>query len=494
MNFSNLTNNLVENSSVLDEYGCPINNGYYKDFTQIPAVLATIIGIYIIVIVLAICGNMLVIWTVWKNNHMHTVTNYYIVNLAVSDFLVSAIVTPLKLLEFTAPCRWNIFRSDGLCSFMSYFQPLFVFVSVLTLVAISIERYYAIVHPLSAMKVNSKSRTKKIIAATWIIPAILATPYCFSRAEPFTISSELGTLTGELCSDRFDELDGHTGDFRRIFFVILFVVMYFIPLAIIVVTCTKIAICLTRPFVVGNSATYKQDPTSKRRHEVNKRKVARMVIVVAVAFIVAWSPLYIVSVVSVLQPENFLQKSNFIFSMLCAHLFGFINSCVNPFIYTVMSEKFRQSFKRTFQRIFCNFMYCRQTIFKYRSGSIIQRRSTNVTSATRSFNDEDEPLHNSSSDNSRGTTSTRIKDGSNSEFEETEKINKFNGTPKKESRVKFSRNTDCICISNGCMEDSKAEAVLLSHSGVYEIHNDASEVQDVLSSNTSPLQRLTLFN
>lgn len=140
MNFSNLTNNLVENSSVLDEYGCPINTGYYKDFTQIPAVLATIIGIYIIVIVLAICGNMLVIWTVWKNNHMHTVTNYYIVNLAVSDFLVSAIVTPLKLLEFTAPCRWNIFRSDGLCSFMSYFQPLFVFVSVLTLVAISIER------------------------------------------------------------------------------------------------------------------------------------------------------------------------------------------------------------------------------------------------------------------------------------------------------------------------------------------------------------------
>lgn len=139
MNFSNLTNNL-ENSSVLDEYGCPINTGYYKDFTQIPAVLATIIGIYIIVIVLAICGNMLVIWTVWKNNHMHTVTNYYIVNLAVSDFLVSAIVTPLKLLEFTAPCRWNIFRSDGLCSFMSYFQPLFVFVSVLTLVAISIER------------------------------------------------------------------------------------------------------------------------------------------------------------------------------------------------------------------------------------------------------------------------------------------------------------------------------------------------------------------
>ncbi|XP_061174374.1 QRFP-like peptide receptor [Saccostrea echinata] len=511
VNFSYFFNNSEENvSSSLnqneyDEYGCPFPDHYYKDLTQIPAVLATIIVIYVVVIVLAICGNMLVIWTVWKNNHMHTVTNYYIVNLAVSDLLVSAIVTPLKLLEFTAPCRWNIFRSDGFCSFMSYFQPVFVFTSVLTLVAISIERYYAIVHPLSAMKVNSKSRTKRIIAATWIIPAILATPYCFSRSDPFTIISELGSISRETCTDRFDELDGQTGNFRRIFFVILFIVMYFNPLTIIVVTCTKIAICLTRPFVVGNSAPCKQDPAARRRHEVNKRKVARMVIVVAIAFFVAWSPMYIVSVVSVLQPENFLQKSNFVFTMLSAHLFGFINSCVNPFIYTVMSEKFRQSFKRTLCRIFCNFIYCRQKIMKYRNGSIIQRRSTNVTSATRSFNEaEDEPLHNSSSDNSRGTTNTRFKEGqsSNSENEDAGKVNKIR-TPNKESRVKFSRNTDCICISNGRMEESsKTEPDIILGTGVFEIRSDSSNVKDVFNNDTfkndtehgSSLKRLTLLD
>ena len=223
-----------------------------------------------------------------------------------------------------------------------------------------------------------------------------------------------------------------------------------------------------------------------------------MVIVVAIAFFVAWSPMYIVSVVSVLQPENFLQKSNFVFTMLCAHLFGFINSCVNPFIYTVMSEKFRQSFKRTLQRIFCNFIYCRQTIFKYRSGSLIQRRSTNVTSATRSYNEEDEPLHNSSSDNSRGTTNTRYKDGhsSNSEFDEAGKMDtRLNGTPGKESRVKFSRNTDCICISNGCVEDPKPEeSILLSSSGVFEIQSNSNDLKDMLSSDRSPLKRLTLFN
>lgn len=124
------------------------------------------------------------------------------------------------------------------------------------------------------MKVNSKSRTKKIIAVTWIIPALLATPYGFSKSDPFTITSELGSISRETCADRFDELDGQSGDFRRTYFIILFVIMYFNPLAIIVVTCTKIAICLTKPFVVGSSAPCKQDLTAKRRHEVNKRKVS----------------------------------------------------------------------------------------------------------------------------------------------------------------------------------------------------------------------------
>lgn len=224
-----------------------------------------------------------------------------------------------------------------------------------------------------------------------------------------------------------------------------------------------------------------------------------MVIVVAIAFFVAWSPMYIVSVVSVLQPENFLQKSNFIFTMLCAHLFGFINSCVNPFIYTVMSGKFRQSFKRTLNRIFCNFIYCHQKILKYRSGSIIQRRSTNVTSATRSYNEaEDEPLHNSSSDNSRGTTNTRYKDGQSSISSENNagKTDGFKRTPSKESRVKFSRNTDCIRISHGSVEEiSKAEPDVHTGTSVFDIQSNSINAKGTFMPDTnqsSPLNRLTL--
>jgi len=69
----------------------------HRDLTQIPWVSVTMAIIYLCVATLALLGNILVIWTVWRDAHMHTVTNYYIVNLAVSDLLVAAIVMPLKV-------------------------------------------------------------------------------------------------------------------------------------------------------------------------------------------------------------------------------------------------------------------------------------------------------------------------------------------------------------------------------------------------------------
>ncbi|XP_046572354.1 galanin receptor 2a-like [Haliotis rubra] len=347
----------------------------HLDLTQITSVALTIVVIYSVIIFLAVTGNVLVIWTVIRNKYMHTVTNYYIVNLAISDLLVSSIVMPLKLMEYTAPCEWHVFSSDTLCSVLSYLLPIFVFTSVLTLVAISLERYYAIVHPLSAMKINSKSRTRKIIAATWLIPIVLASPYLYCRSYAFAIGSRLGQISRQICVDRFDDIDvamygeeaWGTGRFRQGFFIFLFLAIYLIPMITILVTCIMIAICLLQPICIKRSPQLGRKD-ARRRHEENKRKVARMVIVIAIAFIVAWSPQYWVSIVSQIQASynngsSFLHKSNFLFTMLMTHLSGFLNSCINPFIYSIMSKKFRRSFKQ----IIATFLCCcvSKHIFRY---------------------------------------------------------------------------------------------------------------------------------
>ena len=112
----------------------------YEDYTQIGQVRALFVVLYSCVMFMSVDGNFLVIWTVYSNKHMRTVTNYYIVNLATSDLLVALFVMPLKLLEYTAPCQWLVFGHDSLCSALYFMLPVFVFASVLNLVAISLER------------------------------------------------------------------------------------------------------------------------------------------------------------------------------------------------------------------------------------------------------------------------------------------------------------------------------------------------------------------
>ena len=120
---------------------CSANTYEYEDFTQTEWVRAGFIVIYVVIIVLSAIGNFMVIWTITRNRHMRTVTNYYILNLAVADFLVALVVMPLKLVEYTAPCQWHVFsRHNALCPMLYYILPVFVFTSVLTLAAISVER------------------------------------------------------------------------------------------------------------------------------------------------------------------------------------------------------------------------------------------------------------------------------------------------------------------------------------------------------------------
>ncbi|XP_074663204.1 QRFP-like peptide receptor [Tubulanus polymorphus] len=341
-----------------DQHNCSIYFPY-EDYTQIPTVRYIFIVIYCVIIFLSVLGNFMVIWTVVRNKHMHTATNYYIVNLAVSDFLVSLIVMPFKLMEYTVPCEAHVFMSNALCGVTSYILPVFVFSSILTLVAISIERYYAVVHPLNTMRFHSKSRTRKILALVWLIPGIVAIPYTYATRYDFAVESHYGKFSRQTCRDKFEEIDeymfGVQGTrFRKGYYIFLFATIYLLPLTMITFTCVAIAVCLLRPLKGENDILRRRNSFQRRsyqRREENKRKVAKMVVVVASAFFISWTPFYIVNMVSLFT--QFMIQSNFLFTQLAVHLFGFINSCVNPFIYSLMSDRFRKSFKQFFGAMFC---------------------------------------------------------------------------------------------------------------------------------------------
>lgn len=78
-----------------------------------------------------------------------------------------------------------------------------------------------------------------------------------------------------------------------------------------------------------------------------------MVIVVALAFAICWTPYFTISMVTQYHPVNYFEHQNYYFTMLCINLFAFTNSCVNPFIYACMSVRFRNGFKSILRPVVC---------------------------------------------------------------------------------------------------------------------------------------------
>lgn len=111
----------------------------YMDYTQIPAVRYSVITVWIILDLVTLLGNILVVLVFATNRSLHSITNYYILNLAVTDSLIAIIVMPLKLMELATPLP--IFVKPGLCAVIQFFLLILVFTSLLTLVVISIERW-----------------------------------------------------------------------------------------------------------------------------------------------------------------------------------------------------------------------------------------------------------------------------------------------------------------------------------------------------------------
>ena len=77
---------------------------YYEDFVtddpfRHPLYMRVIYSVaYITIMIVAIVGNSMVVAVVYRNQSMHTVTNYFIVNLAIADIMVALICLPMTLL------------------------------------------------------------------------------------------------------------------------------------------------------------------------------------------------------------------------------------------------------------------------------------------------------------------------------------------------------------------------------------------------------------
>lgn len=100
----------------------------------------------LLIAVFSVLGNVLVCWAVCLNSNLQSITNFFVVSLAVADIAVGVLAIPFAIVISTGFCS-NFYG----CLFIACFVLVLTQSSIFSLLAIAIDRYIAIKIPLRSV-------------------------------------------------------------------------------------------------------------------------------------------------------------------------------------------------------------------------------------------------------------------------------------------------------------------------------------------------------
>lgn len=316
--------------------------------------------LYSIVFIVGLFGNIFVIVTVFHYKHMRTLTNVFLVNLAISDLLVVLFCIPITLGTYVYK---DYVYGIGMCKLTSFLQGSAISVSSLSLLTISINRFIAIHRPLRAKIIFSKRRVYFVIVAIWCIS--------FAVFVPLLVVNNIKNIgippffSKRICNEHWDIPNG-----KELYNILVFISIFLIPLIAMVFAYTKISLVLWR----NNDKPI----TQTRRVILQRRRTVKLLICVVVIFSVCWLPYnftniwleFNITTASVVVSEQIYP----LFQLL-----GISNSAINPICYCMMSSGFQKAFIRLCCRRRLNTKPDVILMVKFKDGSSESQEMTELT-------------------------------------------------------------------------------------------------------------------
>ncbi|CAB0036068.1 unnamed protein product [Trichogramma brassicae] len=295
-----------------------------------------------IIIIVGFAGNIMVLIVVIRGKDMSNSTNIFLVNLSIADLCVLLVCTPAILVEVnTGPQIWVL--GENMCRAMPFVEATVAHTSVLTILAISFERYYAICKPLRANYVCTKSRAALICLLTWIAAGLLTSPFLFMVNFEFDHDDDSA-------SDR-EAIPICTTEARDTWSVVYIsmtiVVFFFLPVIVLIVLYSAI----THQLIHRSRIKYDSTAGANLYYQQNRYQVIRMLCAVILAFFLCLLPFRLMMLWIVFSPLqkilDFGVERYFCLLYFCRIMF-YLNSALNPILYTIMSSKFKKGIMHLF--------------------------------------------------------------------------------------------------------------------------------------------------
>uniref|UniRef100_A0A667XW96 Neuromedin-K receptor n=1 Tax=Myripristis murdjan TaxID=586833 RepID=A0A667XW96_9TELE len=307
-------------------YGSNATRNLTNQFVQPPWRIALWSVAYSTVLTVAVLGNLIVIWIILAHKRMRTVTNYFLLNLAVSDVAMAAFNT---LVNFIYAAHGEWYFGEAYCRFHNFLPVTAVFASIYSMTAIALDRYMAIIHPLKPRL--SATATKVVIVCIWSLAVVLAFPLCF-----FSTIRVLPRRT--ICYVAWPRMT----DDPFMYHIIVTVLVYLLPLVVMGITYTIVGVTLWGGEIPGDSSDNYHGQLRA------KRKVVKMMIIVVATFALCWLPYHVYFIVTGLNKH--LTRWKYIQQVYLSVLWLAMSSTMyNPIIYCCLNSRFRAGFKQVFR-------------------------------------------------------------------------------------------------------------------------------------------------
>ena len=290
-------------------------------FTRVLSILL------LIVMLIGLVGNLLVIYVLCNYSRLKTVTNTYLLHLALSDlvflsgapFFISSLLTQ----------SWIFGRF--VCKLFFLTQGVNQYTSIIILAFLAFDRFLAVCHSAKSIRWRSRVHPHLLLILTWLFSFLLMLPIVIFTTLHESVSSTVQCII--LLPHPQSRLP------YLIFVAYTSTITFFLPLIFMIYFYLQIVHRLQH-----------RVPRQHRRSRTSirtRRKVTVLVLSVISVHVICCSPYW---TFQMLNTTELLPRSSRILipTSSVTQLLLFVNSSANPILYAFISEIFRLSFKRVF--------------------------------------------------------------------------------------------------------------------------------------------------